>query len=450
MANPWEARTIHINVGGGDSAFHLLLKTENNITFVESLVVADGGTGPNVDSIVALFSKLDSLGFKRVNGGALAGFDAYLITHWDSDHYEGIYNLLFTGVWVTLDNWVDNNPNGSEAQFQEAIEKGVIRCPFTQYVWKELADGKTIRYPVTRFYGPDPCYSKFEIKESTSKGMYTWFLSSDGLIWFGIEIHFQNGSVLIAFVRLALAGEQGADLLGVDLFSGRRPTYNGGSMNQHTFMTSPRLISQVLHTEDVNRPAMICIGANGQFCDPTNEPTRNNMFWACKTNLQPIALRPQISGEWHQVPFVESQFQQVSPNVIMNETTAVNDNSVACMIIWPDPQQAIISHFFGGDLGWRQEERILRWAAVPEDENITNSPRSCPPIQFVKLSHHGSKASTPLLMLFAWNPRTVVCSNGTHLGHNIISKPSHAFECKTNVYRLGDDVIYFHVEQVAS
>ncbi|OAP61482.1 hypothetical protein AYL99_03685 [Fonsecaea erecta] len=434
MDNPWEVRTIQINVGGGDSAFHLLLKTENDKQHVESLVLADGGTGDNCVSISNLFTRLQNTGHTRANNAALEGFDVYFITHWDSDHYGGVYRLLYNGVWRSVDSWKDKHPKGTGADFAQAIASGDIRCPSTRY--EPHKHGQKEPRPITRFYGPNSSYEKFDIREEASKGKYAWLVGIEDVVYFAIETKL-GSKVLSGHVPLALVGDHGAGLLGIDLFSGHRPPCQGGSLSQKNGMTSPREISQILWKHfDQQRPAMICIGAYNQFCDPSHEADRFSMDWYHQSELRKIALFSKAPTDWDIIPFVESLYHPITPNVIMNDTTQVNEDSIACMVIWPDPNQALISHFVGGDLGYNQEERILRWAAVPDNENDPLSRRLCPHVQYVKLSHHGSKASTPLLMLFAWNPRTVTCSNGTNLKHNIISWETMLYICMWSQWRV--------------
>jgi hypothetical protein len=96
--------------------------------------------------------------------------------------------------------------------------------------------------------------------------------------------------------------------------------------------------------------------------------------------------------------------------------TPKNASSIACMIMWPPDGETshtpVISHFFAGDLWWSTEQDLYLWTGLKGDR--TNNDGWIPTI---KLSHHGSKSSTPWPMLNAYNPRHMIASVCEGNGH---------------------------------
>jgi glyoxylase-like metal-dependent hydrolase (beta-lactamase superfamily II) len=80
----YAAKSYHINVQQGDAAIHDLYEDGQII----SRILIDAGKG-NANSISNLRNFIKS---------SSRQFDAVVITHWDSDHYMGLYNLFLEEV----------------------------------------------------------------------------------------------------------------------------------------------------------------------------------------------------------------------------------------------------------------------------------------------------------------------------------------------------------------
>jgi ribonuclease BN (tRNA processing enzyme) len=99
MAN-WGVDSIHINVQGGDSAVHLKVTygTDINVCTIQNAVLVDAGKGGNRDMPAlrdTLWNQIPN--FYVINNHQAndpVKLDAVVITHWDSDHYKGLWNLL--------------------------------------------------------------------------------------------------------------------------------------------------------------------------------------------------------------------------------------------------------------------------------------------------------------------------------------------------------------------
>ncbi|KAI5782098.1 hypothetical protein DFH27DRAFT_283258 [Peziza echinospora] len=94
-ANVWTVDSHFLNVGGGESAIHLLLL--NGV--VDRAVLIDGGldTGANairvaVDMIKRRYNKLE------------LKFNTVVVTHWDRDHVNGVRKLLITSHAQFIDD----------------------------------------------------------------------------------------------------------------------------------------------------------------------------------------------------------------------------------------------------------------------------------------------------------------------------------------------------------
>ena len=142
---------------------------------------------------------------------------------------------------------------------------------------------------------------------------------------------------------------------------------------------------------------MFCLAADFVTCDPKGEDDRCRKVWVNPGNtFQSLKLQDPLTFQAK----VSQQDQQVDVTSIKGITTANNQASLACMIIWPDANKARVTHYFAGDAGAKEfqkwtgdskkggdiEERILRWSTVPTGKKGVRNPI---PIDGMKLSHHG-------------------------------------------------------------
>ncbi|KAJ4294658.1 hypothetical protein N0V88_004887 [Collariella sp. IMI 366227] len=91
--------------------------------------------------------------------------------------------------------------------------------------------------------------------------------------------------------------------------------------------------------------------------------------------------------------------------VIKEDPTKTNKVSIVCILYWTDTQK--ISHYLAGDADQDTEANILKWLKKGHSGLMTS----------IKLSHHGSRSSTPLNLLQTAKPKNVFMStpSGMHI-----------------------------------
>lgn len=101
----------------------------------------------------------------------------------------------------------------------------------------------------------------------------------------------------------------------------------------------------------------------------------------------------------------QTSFPSGLPMIIQENPTVTNKVSIAAMIIWPtnkDPSvPPRISHYFAGDMDEQSESKVLDWLVLSGVESVGT----------VKLSHHGSRSSTPLRLFQVMKPTNIIISN---------------------------------------
>ncbi|KAF5531684.1 hypothetical protein FMEXI_12830 [Fusarium mexicanum] len=101
MSYEWVVHSFHINVGAGDSAIHIRAKasfatpTASPTYEYDRVVLIDGGDGNDAgcNRIQQLLVGLPSLYTNRPMAPMLP-LDAIVFTHWDTDHWKGIHDLM--------------------------------------------------------------------------------------------------------------------------------------------------------------------------------------------------------------------------------------------------------------------------------------------------------------------------------------------------------------------
>lgn len=91
------------------------------------------------------------------------------------------------------------------------------------------------------------------------------------------------------------------------------------------------------------------------------------------------------------------------PMIIPEGVTKTNKVSIAAMIMWDNGagKPPRCSHYFAGDASDRPEAEFVAWLKAGDVTRVTSA----------KLSHHGSRSSTPLTMLETFQPSNIIISN---------------------------------------
>jgi len=96
----WRVHTWQLNIGVGDSAIHLLVDERAGLggtpkPVVQRAVLIDGGEGlDSWEKIWSAMTKIEEVYAFPLAANNQLRFDSIVITHWDSDHYQGILGLL--------------------------------------------------------------------------------------------------------------------------------------------------------------------------------------------------------------------------------------------------------------------------------------------------------------------------------------------------------------------
>ena len=179
--------SIHINVGQGDGAIHLLVDPQliqDDKPTVKRACLVDGGEWQVVENdgnmsgnerIRLAISRIKQnyfLSEKHSSDDPLVmRFDSVVITHWDSDHYGGIGKLIkddFENQWKSIKPKEDPEDEAEFTKYEKDFKDKMAphRCRYFQYE-------KTTMTPTTTLYAPYWYFSaeeNLELNVSSAKG----------------------------------------------------------------------------------------------------------------------------------------------------------------------------------------------------------------------------------------------------------------------------------------
>ncbi|KAH0538452.1 hypothetical protein FGG08_004950 [Glutinoglossum americanum] len=332
MPNNTGVDSYHVNVKVGDCAIHLLVQLNpNKKSEVLRAVLVDGGPSPRGSSdenpIIRLVEWL-SKRYEIKTQNKLIQFDTIVITHWNKDHYGGVFDAILKYAKDRKEvPWLKYSSGGDP--------ETVMFCPN----W----DGKKEENKWVLDGAPTNL-----LKQDAGKA----FINR---LWSSAESTApKDDKDWIAFGLLKTADEniggKLSDVLGANFFEpATKPT------TAH-LSGSPAELRASNSNSDL--PTMSCIACMGEI-----------MGKPAKTASESVAKTSQYS--------------------------------IVAIIQW---ESGRISHYFGGDADQATEQLVVGWLSKkPGDGKVTS----------MKLSHHGSKNSTPLepSMLDAFRPLNVFISN---------------------------------------
>ncbi|KAM7183885.1 hypothetical protein V8F20_012446 [Naviculisporaceae sp. PSN 640] len=133
MAEYW-VQSYHFNVQAGDSAIHLLCTNDSDDDMqILSAVLIDGGKGKGSNKgLLKEFLELKE--FEDLK------FDAVVVTHWDSDHYLGIYQLLEDDY---IASGYDDDWKPSFFKFDDDDPQTRFYCPYFKKTKPKVNDLKS-------------------------------------------------------------------------------------------------------------------------------------------------------------------------------------------------------------------------------------------------------------------------------------------------------------------
>ncbi|KAI0436966.1 hypothetical protein F4803DRAFT_571725 [Xylaria telfairii] len=355
---PYAVDSFHINVAVGDCAIHLLVEESMQTKRpIKAAVLIDAGTKSggkktkNGQENSAFRRMLQYIQTSPAYGIQLQ-FDTVVISHWDEDHYGNLRQALREDLVWSLSK----------------------KLPYLKY--------ENNGTPATYFYAPNvggkqghngPDYSSEDPNDPTLEGnidnmqVRTYIrLQPDGTKIKVDLLEVKSGGTFYPVGLFRCATDQphrDRNVLGVNFFNNRR-------VNEVIRDNEPYGVGDLLRDNPAKAgdyfsvPGIYCIGVNQQTF-PNGKPTT-----------------------------------QVIPETV----TKTNRVSIASVVLWDDgsddKQEIRCSHYSAGDADDANENKFFGWLFENGIHEVTT----------VKLSHHGSRSSTPSDM-FKLNPRNVVISN---------------------------------------
>ncbi|KAE8147170.1 hypothetical protein BDV25DRAFT_143024 [Aspergillus avenaceus] len=350
--------SIHISVGIGDSAIHLLVD-EAATPKVYAAVLIDGGDRISDDRTSQYLQQLRTKAVKHsilstidwIKGHYdLSGdtnkelrLDSIVVTHWDTDHYLGVANVLLEAAGT----------GGS--------------IPWLKW------DGSK---PLTYFYAPANAWKeKKEDKKLVGFTFNNFFVAEDspGSSQYVISILEKDKSSVEAYPfaklrttgKLANKNEEGLwGVLGANFFTNKLLPKPSDTVTPDALIAT--------HNVGNGRPGLYCVGVDRK--------TLKKDTWG-QSNASLV----------ERTPFPKDP--RIVPGTNPSDANRV---SIAGMVMWQgDPGKTPrVSHYFAGDLGQTEEENLLKWL---KDGGIDH-------IRSMKASHHGAVNGTPINMLDTFQP----------------------------------------------
>ena len=386
MPPKWIVRSVHINIGTGDSAIHFLVDVSNGQRKIHSSVLIDGGhAGQHGRGAYAVDNFLKSLkGFgnvwEREDGRELTVFDTIVVTHWDGDHYGGVINLFI----LNFEKRIKEEKITDVDKLKKEILEGKWQSPYAKYD----ASGKT---PLTLWFAPysarlDSQTKPVPLNEVPDRLIH---IREDYTIDVKVKFEVEGQDVQVLLIPIAQWVPFSQGHIGRDFFE---PT----KLIPQDSLKSPQTISRYLYDQNTTKPSMVCVVSDSRICDDGNKVARKALNWYVKDWFKEVCIAEQKpSTDWLKYDFpayVHGQdASDVSTRSIPGINTGNNESSIACMIIWPNAVSGNVSHYFGGDLGDPNEDDVIRWSLTPDDKKNPKSMRKNVKmrVRAMKLSHHG-------------------------------------------------------------
>jgi hypothetical protein len=366
----WRVDSFHVNVGNGDCSIHVLVWSNNSGDHAYRCVLMDSGSarsaldpGTKIKSWNPLDNMIQWL-TKRYfwdgpYGNGRAQFDSIVITHWDEDHYGQL-------LWH-----ISQTARPKPANAPQLLS-------FLKYTGGNAAAPSTVLYAPnwkagSRLNGPANWTSYVRAEHGLVQGQFFGSINVKYNIW-GQSQTSAVQPVWIRFCILQIEEVEPWSVLGVEFFFNTRTGSAKGSLEQ-MYTTNPA-------------------GNNDKHPDPKNPPP--GLY--CVGAMQRTAGQDPPS---HSQTTMNSFLQlQGMVDVVKEDPTNTNRASLAAVVYWPDTGR--VSQYLAGDMDQDNEDNLLAWLQTP-----SNGPRQ---INTVKISHHGSKSSTPFDLLSTTGPTNIILS----------------------------------------
>ena len=260
---------------------------------------------------------------------------------------------------IIVTHWDEDHYGGLRdlisQDMKKAIKDGLSPSKGLDYLLWDPANGT----PQTYFYCPNENVTKL-LKKGLAGGFRRGTKPNEQYIEVCVSEEPQ-GEIWKPFAILRSADNDVYTVLGVNFFSNNKLSSRPGAITPAGLLR--------LHNLEPGTPGMFCIGVK----------------------YQTFGVEP--------------------PKIIRESGSETNQSSIAAAILWApqvsDTKPVKCSHYFAGDADDDREKRYLGWLgqsdAQSEKDKVTQ-------ISNIKLSHHGSRTSTPLPIV-NFKPKNIVVSN---------------------------------------
>ncbi|KAK1829757.1 hypothetical protein QBC39DRAFT_310414 [Podospora conica] len=374
-ATLYSVHSFQINIGVGDGAIHLLCTQPNTGIDAQTVVRAvflDGGETatnalkertyhPNILKTIHLIEDNFRCHGPEQDGGADGNrprlkFDAFVVTHWDDDHCQGIMRMLSQDIQKQAAD--APTKNASEIKLKRALYHQTTNAPLSFFYttsWKTFQEMPK-KKPDTDLTdaGPLPENATMEIRARIGE-------TKGDMVE---EDEWSKGLLLVHATT--------ASLLGRNFFT-KTPCTVGSAPAERNAISVDDLMAQ-----SPPQDAGIDLATSGQT-----------------PGLYCVAVNGRVIG-------TAAQF-----------TTVKNKASICLLVIWSkgtSPNAAHrISHYLAGDAHSKMEKAICKWIGYHKDDNRT--------VAVVKLSHHGASSSNPDALWTELKPQVIIASAGESIGY---------------------------------
>lgn len=352
--------SYHVTVGTGDCSIHLLICKTNPLGgyTVLSAVIIDGGTGgrseaayPNPIDKTIQWIQDNYIPSHALEGGILK-FSAVVITHWDKDHYGGLLKYFYSDV------------QGKPSTYQHP-----------NLYWANGNPGTYLYAPYwSRFYDPHgvnplgangaPLWLAVEPRPNVEEWAVMMLSAKEFLFSTRVPLF------LLRTPNNEFGCPEDRKALGVNLFTNSF-IQGGGYANVNTLDS--------------------LLQANGPgYIDTDGNLQRDGRA----PGLYCIAAKRRILGSGQQ-PWIPNPPDSRTPST-------KNQSSIVVVVLWnrdTGATQPRVSHYLAGDAD-AAFETLLQQSLL---KDVT--------IKSIKMSHHGSRHSSPLEMVHAYAPTNIIVSN---------------------------------------
>ncbi|THC90018.1 hypothetical protein EYZ11_010520 [Aspergillus tanneri] len=410
MVTSYAVDSLHINVGAGDSAIHLLVENPDaDKPKVMRACLIDGGK-PNKDppqkirdTIERIENEYDLFNHKSDKG--YMRFDSVVITHWDDDHFGGIDQLIqgdFQSQFESLKE--KENRNNEDKDILNLLKQ--CQCRYFLYDSNSRDENK---YCLTTLYAPywdenaenfdtdgkrkesDPKKSKPNDKMDNPKN----FIGSDSRFSFWFVLRRGHGPLTnkewkkanVKISNLCNLRYEPNQIIGTNLFDNSHL-----ESKRYQEIDSKEMLARVMEGTKIG-DGQVPVGI---YC----VSSRN-----CVIGPEP---------EKKSIGFSSEAEPDIGSFLLDDNVNKKNYCSIGAIVLWTRPEPTA-THYFAGDLGYKAEERIANWIGGPvtnmklRQASLIKQPHA---LTLTKRSHHGDVKCTPIRMLDMLSPENIIISAG--------------------------------------